>query len=294
MTPPTHLYAQAVADVTCELGESPLWLPDSQELAWLDILGRRLHRFDPGSGLVRSTTLDAEVTAIGLSGNDELIAAVEDGFGWVDPATGRVRRPSWPRPVRHPLGRMNDGAVSPDGAFWSGAKVPSHAASEGGLWRLDPSGAVTEVLESAVISNGLDWFPDDDTRMLYVDSPTGGVDGLQLGDRGVPISRQRVIEIDPASGEPDGLTIDAQGGAWVAIWGAGEVRRYGRSGALETLVHVDARHSSSCCLGGHDGRTLFITSAREGLSEPGEADGRLFTCRVEVPGQPARRFAGRP
>ena len=95
---------------------------------------------------------------------------------------------------------------------------------------------------------------------------------------------------------PDGLTVDAEGMLWVAFWGGGAVRRYDPAGRALEEVRTDAPQTTSCCLGGADGRTLFITSAANGLSaEQLQADsrsGRLFATEVEVPGPPARPFLG--
>lgn len=282
-----ELEAEAVTDLVCELGESPLWLPVAGEVAWLDITAQRLHRFDPRTLVTRTVSLTAEVTALGLGPGAELIAAVHDGFGWVDPETGAVRAFGDPL-VSHPLGRMNDGGVGPDGAFWAGSKLPGENAADGGLWRLDPDGSVRRIVEGATISNGFDWFSGQPSRMLYVDSPTGGVDRLELRDDGSLAARTRIVDIDPALGEPDGLTIDEDGHAWVAIWGGSQVRRYDADGTLTDVVRTSARHTSSCCFGGDDGRTLFITSAREGIDDPGPSDGGLFACRVPVRGQGPR------
>lgn len=281
--------ATPVTDVRCELGESPLWLPGHGELAWLDIAGHELHRFAPERQTTRSIPLTAEVSAIGLGSDTELIAAVHDGFGWVDLATGEVRNIG-DRLISHPLGRMNDGAVGPDGAFWGGSKLPADHAAKGGLWRLDASGTTRRVVDRATISNGLDWFPGQSSRMLYVDSASGGVDQLTIAPDGSVVSRTRVIDIDPVVGEPDGLTIDAEGQVWVAIWGGAQVLRYDAAGTHTATIRTSAEHTSSCCFGGADGRTLFITSAREGLAAPGPADGCLFACRLPVGGQRSRVF----
>lgn len=284
------LSAEAVGDVVCELGESPVWLPDTGELAWLDITGERLHRLDVASGEITSIATAAMVTALGLTEGRELIAATRTGFGRLDPDTGAVQ-PIGDPVVAHEADRMNDGAVAPDGSFWAGSMVEDERAGAGALWRLHGRDAIARQLDGITISNGMDWYPDDPRTMLYVDSATGAIDVLALDADARIASRRRLADVDPSDGEPDGLSIDAEGTAWVAVWGAGEVRGYGRDGRLQEVIAVPARQPSSCVFGGAGLTTLFITSAREDLADPGPDDGRLYRCALPVAGQPPRRYA---
>ncbi|WP_406102934.1 MULTISPECIES: SMP-30/gluconolactonase/LRE family protein [Streptomyces] len=49
-------------------------------------------------------------------------------------------------------------------------------------------------------------------------------------------------------GSPDGMTVDAEGCLWVALWGAGAVRRYHPDGHLLHTLTVTAPHPTSVCL----------------------------------------------
>ena len=46
------------------LGESPMWQPDTQQLWWCDIPGRRLNRFHPGTGALQTWDFDDDPACI--------------------------------------------------------------------------------------------------------------------------------------------------------------------------------------------------------------------------------------
>ena len=60
-------------------------------------------------------------------------------------------------------------------------------------------------------------------------------------------------------------------------------------------MRVPASLSTSCCFGGSDFDTLFVTSARCDLDEQHAAEplaGAVFACHPGVDGLPATPFAG--
>jgi sugar lactone lactonase YvrE len=187
---------------------------------------------------------------------------------------------------------MNDGEVDPSGRFWAGTMELGAAPGRGSLYRLGPRGEVTRVLAGVSISNGLGWSPDERT-LYYIDSPTQRIDAYDY-DRssGAIANRRTVAEIDPASGLPDGLAVDAEGCLWVALWGGSSLHRYTPDGRLDRAVALPVSQVTSCAFGGPDLDELYVTSAWVGLEEREPAAGGLFRLRPGVRGLPARRFAG--
>lgn len=222
---------------------------------------------------------------------------------------------------------LNDGGCDAAGRLLVGSVAPDPAA--GALHRVDPDGTVTTLRGGIAMSNGLDWSPDG-RRLFHVDSAAGtvtacdydldgecggvvgvgrgvaGVDGLPGDGGGVAgvasvggsgdgtVGAAHVlIRVPPDEGMPDGLAVDDAGALWVAIWGAGEVRRYTPDGRLDGRVRVPASQVTSCALGG--GR-LWITTARQGLSthalERQPLAGAVFACDVPVGPTAPQRFAG--
>jgi sugar lactone lactonase YvrE len=162
----------------------------------------------------------------------------------------------------------------------------------GALYRLDPDGTVTVVLEGVTVSNGLEWSPDG-SRVYYNDTDTYRTDVFDYGAESGLTARRPLMEMPADVGRPDGLTVDSEGGVWVAINRGGAVHRYTPEGALDAVVEVPARKVTACTFGGPRLDELFITTSREDM-EPGDDPlaGSVFRATPGVRGLPVREFAG--
>jgi sugar lactone lactonase YvrE len=219
------------------------------------------------------------------------VLAMESGFALIDEGA------TSPRPVGDvrlpPSLRMNDGKCDHDGSFWAGSMARDIQSHEtGALYRLWPDGRTTLVLSDVKLSNGIDWSPDGQT-VYYIDSLAEGVDACAVDQATGGIrSRRRLVDVDNDTTAPvgmtvpDGLTVDADGNLWVAVFGAGAVRRYTPDGRLTAEVRVPIDTPTSCAFGGAELRDLFITSGGRGGGP------HLFRCRPDVAGRPTRAFAG--
>ena len=157
----------------------------------------------------------------------------------------------------------------------------------GSLYRVDSDGTVTRIVAGLSIANGPAFSPDGQS-MYLADSAVGTVDRYDLDpDTGDLGDRTSFVRIEPQDGLPDGMTVDAEGCLWVALWGGGAVRRYRPDGLLDRTIALPVAQPTSVCLGGPDGLDLFITSASVGLADPGPDDGALLHVRADVPGIPA-------
>lgn len=235
------------------------------------------------------------VGAVGLREGGGLIAAREHDVTMLDEARS-VEGPTIP--VIEPDGglRFNDGACDPAGRFWVGTMAYDLTPRAGCLYRVEPDLSVHTVVRDVTISNGLGWSPDGD-RLYYVDSPTGRVDAFDYDlASGSIATRRTVAVVDETDGVPDGLTVDAEGGIWVALWGGGAVRRYTTDGTYDAEVSLPVTNVTSCVFGAPDLSTLYITTARDGLDEEELAAqplaGSVFRCTPGVRGLLAHRFAG--
>jgi len=155
------------------------------------------------------------------------------------------------------------------------------------LFRLDPDGAAVPVVTGLTIPNG-PAFDAAGTTMYLADTTLGHVDRFAVDPgTGEPGDREPFLRLEPGEGKPDGMTVDAAGHLWVALHGGSAVRRYRPDGALDREIRLPATQPTSVCLAGPDLRRLFITSATQGLREPGPLDGALFAIDVPDPGRPA-------
>ncbi|HYU40590.1 MAG TPA: SMP-30/gluconolactonase/LRE family protein, partial [Vicinamibacteria bacterium] len=160
-----------------------------------------------------------------------------------------------------------------------------------------PDLTVHTMLTGVSISNGLDWSLDG-RRMYYVDSPTRRIDVFDFELATGSIANRRTFASVPAdAGVPDGLTVDAAGFVWLALWGGAALRRYAPDGTLERVVPLPVTHPTSCAFGGAGLDELYVTSARRPLTAEEKARqpqaGGVFRLRPGVVGRPAHLF-GRP
>ena len=286
---------ECVLDAKAELGEGPVWDPVAACLYFVDITAGLVHRYDPETRSSRALPAGTMVGAVALSVAGDLLLAVRDGFIRLDPATGLTRKIADVEADR-PDQRMNDGKCDSFGRFWAGTMAIDERPAAGALYRLDADGRVHTMLEHVTISNGIDWS-DDGRLMYYVDTPTGSIDvfDFDVADGSIA-NRRSVTRVEAGAGWPDGLTLDAEGYLWVALWSGGAVRRYSPDGVLDRVVPVPVSHPTSCTFGGADFGDLYITSASCALTPEARLQqplaGGLFRCRPGVCGRPAHRFRG--
>ncbi|MET0458974.1 MAG: SMP-30/gluconolactonase/LRE family protein [Ilumatobacteraceae bacterium] len=281
------------------LSEGPRWHADAQELLWVDILGSHVHRarlgLDGGLTAVHTTTLNRHVGAVAPATEGGYVAAAGVGFVHID-ERGAVHQLAQPEAGRTDV-RMNDGACDPHGRFWAGTMAYDESPGAGALFRLELDGSCTTVLTGLTISNGIGWSPDG-TTMYLADSGTGRVDAYDVDADGEISGRRPLLVVDEPGVAPDGLTVDDDGGIWVALWGGGAVHRYAPDGELLAVVVLPVDRPTSCAFGGPDRATLFVTTSREGLDDTAMGNqphaGHVFTVEgLGFTGPPCAPFRGR-
>ena len=290
------MIATVALDVGAYHAEGCVWDPVRQRLLFVDLYAGRVFDHDPESGAVVVHELGGQATDVHPTTRpDRLLVAVRDGIALFDDAGAAT---SLARPLHGRPGlRMNDGHVAPDGRYFAGTMADDVTPGVGELFCLDPgTGELSVVLGGVTISNGIDWSPDG-AIVYYVDSPTGRIDVFDY-DAGTPAGltdRRPFARIDPDLGMPDGLTVDAEGGVWVAVFGGGQVQRFTPSGERDAVMHTPgASLVTACCFGGRDLDELFIATSQENLGADDLAAqpeaGRIFAATPGVTGKPATPF----
>jgi sugar lactone lactonase YvrE len=281
--------------VGAELGEGPIWEAGRQQLLFVDIMRGDVHAFDPATGSDAVIDIGQPAGAVAPTTRADWIVAAADGFYRANPLSGEVRLVAIVE-GDIPDNRMNDGYCDPQGRFWAGTMSMTRRPKAGALYRLNPEGGVTRMLDGVTTSNGIDWSLDGRT-MYYVDTETLRVDAFDFdGDRGEISNRRPLVVIPASAGKPDGLIVDAEGGLWLALWGGAAVRRYTPDGRLDRTIDLPVPHPTKCAFGGRDLSDLYITSASIALSPEQRAAtplaGHLFRCRPGVKGRLPTPFAG--
>ena len=277
------------------VGEGPVWVPEEGCLYWVDINGRRLHRYEPTSLAHTTVATPARVGSFAVRRNGGLVAAMEHDLGWLDPRTGAFERIASPEADREG-NRYNDGRCDRRGRFFAGSMTLDRSGPKGVLWRLTADGRVSEAASGVTVSNGLAWSPDGRT-MYWSDSPSDRVWRFAYDpDDGIAYDRQLWLGPGSAPGRPDGATVDADGCYWSARWQGGRVVRFTPDGRVDREILLPVSRITMPAFGGGDLRTIYITSAREGMSEAeAEAEplaGALFAVEAGTAGLAEPRFAG--
>jgi sugar lactone lactonase YvrE len=288
----TAAVAEPVGNVTAVLGEGPYWVPEDDCLLWVDIPRSQLHRTYFPSGETATVELGAVSAAFPAVGGGILTAGgnqlalhlpAERGAQW-------TTRPIAEVPAREGV-RFNDAAVDPAGRVWVGSMHTAETEPLGELHRLDPGGVLTTIVKGVTVSNGLGWSPDG-ARMYYADSPTRRIDVFDYDPAtGEAFKRRVLTDLSAFDGVPDGLTVDADGCVWVAIWGGGVLRRFAPDGTQDAVVPLPVSQPTSCAFGGPGMTDLYVTTASIGLSEAELKDqplaGRLLRLRPGPVGLPS-------
>ncbi len=271
------------------LGEGPTWDAAKARLIWIDILGSRVHTYDPATGRRTVMATEQHVGAAKPRVGGGLVLNLRDGVALYDGSGTGFR---WLHHDPVPGRRANDAAVAADGSLWVGTMRYDEAPGGGTLSRVTADGTVDVVLPDVAVSNGTGWSPDG-RLMYYIDSPTRRIDVFDVTDDGRSISgRRQFALIEEGAGWPDGLTVDADGCVWVALWHGGAVRRYTPAGTLDRTIALPTVRPTACAFGGPDLTDLYITTARTGLSSPHPMSGSLLVVPAAGKGVAQPAFAG--
>jgi sugar lactone lactonase YvrE len=279
--------AEQVTGPVTHHGEGPVWWSGWGGLRWVDMLAGDVLTLTADGSVARRHVAEV-VAAVRPRRDGGAVLAVERGFALED-ADGAVTvlDPVWTDDGV----RMNEGGCDPDGRFWCGSMAYDQAPGAAAMYRLDPDGSVRQVFGGVTVSNGLEWSPDG-SLAYYADTATHRIDVFDY-DRDAGLTARRPFVTFSDDERPDGLTVDAEGGIWVALYGGGAVRRYDAGGRLDAVVEIPAAQVTACTLGGPDLDQLFVTTSRENLGpEDDPPAGSLFRVEVGVRGRPVRAFAG--
>jgi len=278
--------------VQCELGENPLWSVEESAFYWTDINGCCFYRYFPATGKQERFETGVHVGCFAFRRKGGLVMGAEDGLAFWDFHSKKVEF------ITHfddiiPPSRFNDGKVDRQGRFWAGTMSDRPVNK---LYRLDAAHRVT-VMESGVsIANGTGWSPDD-RIMYFTDSIAHFIYKYDFDKATGNLShRQIFVKVPDELGVPDGLTVDAEGFVWSAVWNGWRVIRYAPDGSIEREVKMPVQCPSSVAFGGEKLDELYITSARSDLTpeqcQAQPMSGDIFRLKTGIKGIPEPFYEG--
>jgi D-xylonolactonase len=275
-----------VCDIGAELGEGPVWDSRDQALWFVDIKNRKVHRYDPESSEHRTWDAPEYVCFLCPARSGGFVAGLQSGLFNFDPNTGAFERIVSVESEK-PDNRLNDGTVDPAGRIWFGTMDNNEKQKSGAFYRF-ADGAVTPTgIGDMVVTNGPAVSPDGRTLYL-VDTFRRRIEQAEIRDDGSLGERRPFVTIEQGAGFPDGPTVDSEGAVWIGLYSGWSARRYSPAGDLIATVKFPAANVTKLAFGGKDLRTVFATTARQGLSDEQRHKqplaGHLFQFDCDVPG----------
>ena len=297
-------YIRIVCESQDICGESPIWSPSDRSIYWIDINGRKIQRIglNGQAHQVWNTPRFPNAMALRQSGKGAIVS-FDDGIRLFDFDGAEM-------PFAHPEAdvdgnRYNEGKCDPQGRFWTGS-MQSNLDDEGGnrdmdrfsggLYRIDADGSAHDMLPRTLgIANTMAWDVKRE-RFYFGDSLAHTIYCFDFDGETGRISNQRVFAKTEEHGVPDGSCLDEDGYLWNTRYGGGVIIRYAPDGNIDRIVELPAANPTSCCFGGDDLRTLFVTSACNGIGEAeraaNPAHGSLMAFEPGVRGVAESFFAG--
>lgn len=283
-------------DAGALLGESPRWHASEARLYWVDIDAHQIHRTDPETGVDEVMQLDGPVGCVVPRAAGGLVVGLKDGCALIE-QWGAAPRAFGPAVLADkPHQRFNDGCVDAAGRLWIGSLTNDKPKRDATLYRLDPDGALTPVIDGLMTSNGAAFSPEG-CSFYHADTPTHCIHAYDVDPATGTLGGRRLLyRFADGNGRPDGAAVDAEGCYWSALWDGWRIVRLSPGGELLQTIDLPVQRPTMIAFGGADLRTAFVTSAGKNLTdEERKAQphaGGLFAFRVDVPGLPQPMFAG--
>ena len=293
--------AELYIDCKSKLGEGVTWDDENQILYWLDIpMPSKLYKHS----LENNSTLEFEmpemITAMAIRPNSHVLIASHHGinnFNTEDKSFSKILDLE----PEKPFNRCNDGAADFMGNFWVGTMENNIAPDgsdieiskkSGSIYSIDKSFNITNHVNDIGISNTFTWSPNNE-KFYFTDTLTGIIDVYDYDFNQNKISNKREFA-KFERGFPDGSTVDSEGFLWSCRWSGSCVARFDPNGKLDTVVELPVPNVTSCTFGGSDLKTLFITTARMGMTEEelnnNPLAGSVFAYNSSVKGKPDFKF----
>jgi D-xylonolactonase len=278
-----HAKPEMVVDEKSVVGECPLWHPLEKRVYWLDIGCGSIYRYDPEKKSHERVYHGIRVGGFTIQEDGTLLLFLERGAVgiWKNrELTFVIDEIPEERDTR-----FNDVIADPEGRVFCGTMPAKNRP--GRLYRLDPNGTLTRILDGIEISNGMA-FTVDRKQMYFTDSGKGEIYLFDYDQKLGEIDNRRLfLRVPQSEGEPDGMTVDAEGYVWSARWNGGCVVRYAPNGKEVLRIHFPAKKVSCVTFGGEDYRDIYVTTAGgDNREEEGSGAGALFSLKFDIQGLP--------
>ena len=290
-------------DCQDHLGEGVLWSKTDQKLYWLDVpMPSKLHQLHIPTNNHDTFDMPEMITAMSVRPSGDLLIASHHGINNFNFENKELTKILDIEP-HLPNNRCNDGASDAKGRFWIGTmqnNISPEATdieikeNSGNLYCVNHDLSFKKFESDIGVSNTLAWSPDN-TKFYFTDTLTGIIFSYDFDlEKGEISNKQEFAKHD--RGYPDGSTVDSEGGLWSCRWGGSSVIRFDPNGKVDEIVEVPVESVTNCTFGGENLDTLFITTARWGMSQEqidnNPSAGGLFSVKPGVTGVADNQFGG--
>ena len=272
------------------LGEGLWWSAREDCVYWTDIVGRKLHRLRLADEHVTQWEMPEMIGWI-IEREDKpgFVAGLQSGFAWLTLDPFKLTPFLDPEP-HLPGNRLNDAVADARGRIWAGTMSVAADRPTGALYRLECDGTISRIDRHIIIANG-PAICERQSALFHTDTGRATIYRYPLGGDGNTGAREPFIVFDPAHGRPDGMTFDAEGCLWVAVYGGGRVSRFTPAGKLDRSIALPASQITNCVFAGAGLGRMFVTSAAAGAEHEPLA-GALFEVDPGVSGIAPYRYRG--
>lgn len=289
-----HKTATLEYKVNSKLGEGALWNYKTQEFYWVDIEGKTLNIYNPKTKTNKVIKTPSRVGTVVPYTKEQAVVALEDGIYKINLENGDLKQIS---NVESDIteNRFNDGKCDPKGNLWVGSMHLKESLPNANLYKIEPNGVTTKMVDSVTISNGIVWSKDT-KKMYYIDTPSKSIKSYDYDIETSTISNEKIaVNIPESLGYPDGMTIDENDTLWVGLWNGNAVAQFDpKTGKLISKIEVPAHNVTACAFGGENLDILYITTSNNDMTEEERKKyplaGSIFKYKPGVKGVPAFFF----
>ncbi len=285
------------------LGEGITWSVDQENLYWLDVvIPSKLFQLHLPTNKLSTFIMPEMISSISIRSKKDLIIASQYGVYNYNLTSNNFTRLIETEPLLK-FNRSNDGASDIKGRFWfgtmqnnldeEGQDIPI-TKNSGSLYRLNTDLTLDKIESNLGIPNTFIWNPDN-TKFYFTDSMEGIIYSYDFNEKSGEITNKTNFATFNR-GVPDGSTMDNEGFVWNCRWGGSCVVRFDPLGRVDRVLEVPVENVTNCVFGGKDLKTLFITTARQGLSKENVKKnpyaGSLFAIDLSIKGMEDNNFLG--
>lgn len=283
---------ECILPLGAQIAEGPVWDPTTSTWLFVDITPGLVHRFDSSSRELQTFEVGQPVSAVLPTACGRLLLVSVHGLILCN-ADGSGQVPFGDRLEVLPELLLNDAKVDSRGRLWTGSRDRDRAG-RGHLFRVDIDGRATTMLGGVTVSNGLGWSPDD-RSFYYIDSLAYSLRVFDFdAESGTIVNERVLVSFDPATGLPDGMSVDVNGDIWVAHFGSGTITRHAPTGEQLDVHEFSAPNVTSLAFGGPSGDDVLVTTGTYRMTEDELAAcphaGGIFGGSWGVPGIPTHPF----